>query len=506
MLRANVESEIRRIDMPDGSIVQQGSAQPAKVPLYESHKTIHPKSVKGLYRRLKTVTFSVLLVLFFIAPWIRWERGPEAPAQAVLFDLTAPRFFLFWIEIWPQEIYYLTGILIVAALGLFLATALAGRVWCGFACPHTVWTDLFVWIERVFEGDRAERIRMEKQPWTMRKILRKAGKHAGWMALSLVTGFGFLAYFTDAPALLHDLLTFQASYEATSFFAIFVGMTYVMAGWTREQMCMYMCPWPRIQTAMLDEHSLVVTYQADRGDNRGPKRKSQSWDERRAQGFGDCIDCGQCVQVCPMGIDVRTGEQADCINCGLCVDACDTIMIQQGLPTRLIAFDSLAAQDTRASGKTYQWRLIRPRVIVYALLMLVIGGAMAWSFALRPSLNITVLRDRAPLFVTLSDGSIRNAYTFKVANKTRQNRSYTLSVVGLSAADIKVIGEAEPETAAHTATISAEPDSVATYRVYVTAPRGEVTATSLPLTFQLSDTVTAEKNSRDSVFMGPANQ
>ncbi|CAO3411155.1 Type cbb3 cytochrome oxidase biogenesis protein CcoG, involved in Cu oxidation [Azospirillum largimobile] len=506
MLRANVEPEIRRSDMPDGSIVQQGSAQPAKVPLYESHKTIHPKSVKGLYRRLKTATFSVLLVLFFIAPWIRWERGPDAPAQAVLFDLTTPRFFLFWIEIWPQEIYYLTGILIVAALGLFLATALAGRIWCGFACPHTVWTDLFVWIERVFEGDRAERIRMEKQPWTTRKILRKAGKHAGWMALSLVTGFGFLAYFTDAPALLHDLATFQASYEATSFFAIFVGMTYVMAGWTREQMCMYMCPWPRIQSAMLDEHSLVVTYQADRGDNRGPKRKSQSWDERRAQGFGDCIDCGQCVQVCPMGIDVRTGEQSDCINCGLCVDACDTIMIQQGLPTRLIAFDSLAAQDTRASGKTYEWHLIRPRVIVYALLMLVIGGAMAWSFALRPSLNITVLRDRAPLFVTLSDGSIRNAYTFKVANKTRQNRSYTLSVAGLSAADIKVIGEAEEEGAAHTATISAGADSVATYRVYVTAPRGEVTAASLPLTFQLADTVTAEKNSRDSVFLGPANQ
>ncbi|MBP2303260.1 cytochrome c oxidase accessory protein CcoG [Azospirillum picis] len=491
--------------MPDGSIVQPEAAKPAKLQLFETQKKIHPKAVKGLYRRLKTITFSVLLALFFIAPWIRWERGPDAPAQAVLFDLTTPRFFLFWIEIWPQEIYYLTGILIVAALGLFLATALAGRVWCGFACPHTVWTDLFVWIERTFEGDRAERIRLDKQPWTARKILRKAGKHAGWMALSLVTGFGFLAYFTDAPTLLRDLVTFEASYEAVSFFAIFAGMTYIMAGWTREQMCMYMCPWPRIQSAMLDEHSLVVTYQADRGNNRGPKRKSQSWDERRAQGFGDCIDCGQCVQVCPMGIDVRTGEQADCINCGLCVDACDSIMIQQGLPTRLIAFDSLAAQDTRAAGSTYNWRLIRPRVIVYALLMLVIGGAMAWSFALRPSLNITILRDRAPLFVTLSDGSIRNAYTFKVANKTRQNRAYTLSVDGIAGAEIKVIGEAEDEGSAHTAALSADADSVATYRVYVTAPRSAVTAASLPLTFRLADTANADKDSRDSVFMGPAN-
>lgn len=495
--------------MPDGSRVKSikaetAPAQPVKVPLYESTKTIHPKAVKGLYRRLKTISLTVLLALFYIAPWIRWERGGDAPAQAVLFDLTTPRFFVLWIEIWPQEIYYLTGILIVSALGLFLATALAGRVWCGFSCPHTVWTDLFVGIERFFEGDRAERLRMERAPWTTRKILRKAGKHTAWIALSLVTGFGFVAYFTDAPTLARDLATFDASYEAVSFFAIFAGMTYAMAGWMREQMCMYMCPWPRIQTAMLDEHSLVVTYQTDRGDNRGPKRKSQSWDERKAAGFGDCIDCTQCVQVCPMGIDVRTGDQFDCINCGLCVDACDNIMLAQNLPTGLIKFDSLAAQQTRAEGKTYQWRLIRPRVIVYSLAMLVIAGAMAWSFALRPRLDISVIRDRAPLFVTLSDGSIRNAYTFKVANKTRQNRQYALSVAGLTGTEVKVIGEADgKENAGQTATISAAPDSVATYRVYVTAPRGAVTAASVPLTFQLVDRVTAEKDSHANVFLGP---
>ncbi len=502
--------------MPDGSIVQPTKAKPTsksaatpapadKVVLFESQKKIHPKAVKGVYRRLKTATLAVLLALFYLAPWIRWERGGDAPAQAVLFDLTTPRFFIFWIEIWPQEIYYLTGLLIVSALGLFLATALAGRVWCGFACPHTVWTDLFVWIERFFEGDRAERIRNDRTPWSLRKLARKSGTHAGWLALSLVTGFGFVAYFADAPTLARQLVTFDASYEATSFFALFAGMTYLMAGWTREQMCMYMCPWPRIQSAMLDEHSLVVTYRADRGDNRGPKRKSESWDERREKGFGDCIDCGQCVQVCPIGIDVRTGEQADCINCGLCVDACDSIMIAQGLPPKLIDFDSLAAQETRASGKTYQWRLIRPRTIIYGLLMLVIGGAMAWSFALRPRLDITVLRDRAPLFVTLSDGSLRNAYTFKVANKTRQTRAYALTVSGLNGAEIKVIGEAEgAESKDHAATISASPDSVATYRVYVTAPRGNVTAASTPLTFHLSDTANADKDSHASVFLGPA--
>ncbi len=503
--------------MPDGSIVQpatdktskKAAAAPApaeKVVLFESQKKIHPKAVKGLYRRIKTVTFVVLLALFYLAPWIRWERGGDAPAQAVLFDLSTPRFFIFWIEIWPQEIYYLTGVLIVAALGLFLATALAGRVWCGFACPQTVWTDLFVWIERLFEGDRAERIRGDKAPWTAQKLARKTGKHAAWLALSVVTGFGFVAFFADAPTLAHELITFNASYEAVSFFALFTGMTYMMAGWTREQMCTYMCPWPRFQSAMLDEHSLVVTYRADRGDNRAPKRKSESWEERRAKGLGDCIDCGQCVQVCPVGIDVRTGEQADCINCGLCVDACDSIMIAQGLPPKLIQFDSLAAQETRASGKTYQWRLIRPRIIMYGLLLLVVGGAMAWSFALRPRLDITVLRDRAPLFVTLSDGSIRNAYTFKVANKTRQSRTYAMTVSGVAGAEIKVIGETDSaEAKDHTATISASPDSVATYRVYVTAPRASVTATSLPMTFHLSDKAAADRNSRDSVFLGPAN-
>ena len=485
--------------MPDGSVVT-----PAKVKLYEDHKTIHPKAVSGRYRRMKTIALWVLLAIFFIAPWIRWERG-DAPAQAVLLDMTTPRFFIFWIEIWPQEIYYLTGILIIAALGLFLATALAGRVWCGFACPHTVWTDLFVWMERFFEGDRAERIRLEKAPWTTKKVLRKAGKHAGWLALSAVTGFGFVAYFTDAPTLASDLLSFNASYEAVSFFALFAGMTYIMAGWTREQMCYYMCPWPRIQTAMLDEHSLVVTYDTLRGDKRSAKRKSQSWDERKALGFGDCIDCGQCVQVCPVGVDIRTGEQADCINCGLCADACDNIMVSQNLPTGLIRFDSLAAQETRAHGKTYIWRLVRPRTIVYSLLMLVIAGAMAWTYALRPRLDIAVQRDRAPLFVTLQDGTIRNAYTFKVSNKTRQSRAYALVASGIDGADVKVVGENEAEGASSAGHISASPDSVATYRVYVTVPRASVAAASTPLTFQLTDTANGDKDAYKTVFLGPAN-
>ncbi len=499
--------------MSDGSIVRPNPVRSpsiplAPIPLFESRKAIHPKAVRGFYRRLKTGTQTILLASFLLVPLVRWERGGGAPSQAVLIDLAAPRAFLFGIEIWPQEIYYLTGLLILAALGLFLATALAGRVWCGFTCPQTVWTDLFLWIEHACEGDRAARLRNDRAPWTVRKLVRKAAKHAGWLGVSLATGFGFVAYFTDAPALLCGLAALEAPGTAAGFLALFAGMTYLMAGWTREQMCKYMCPWPRFQSAMLDEHSLVVTYRADRGDVRGPKRKSQGWDDRRAQGFGDCIDCGQCVQVCPIGIDVRSGAQADCINCGLCVDACDGIMAQQGLPPRLITFDSLAAQASRADDRPHAWRPVRPRTILYGLMMLVVGGAMAWSFALRPRLDITVLRDRAPLFVALSDGGIRNAYTFKVINKTRQTRAYDLAVDGPAGAVVAVVGEEDGHpgrTGRAGPVLSAAPDSVATYRVHVTAPRAAVTAASLPLLFQLTDTANADRDHHASMFLGPSS-
>ncbi|HYD67215.1 cytochrome c oxidase accessory protein CcoG [Azospirillum sp.] len=488
--------------MPDGSTPKPTTAPP---PLWEVHKTIHPKAVSGYFRRLKWAVLAVLLGIFFVTPWLRWDRGADAPGQAVLFDLTQGRFFIFGIEIWPQEIYYLTGILIVAAVGLFLATALAGRVWCGFGCPHTVWTDLFIRIEHFFEGDRAERIRMERAPWTAKKIGRKAGKHAFWLLVSAVSAFGFCAYFTDAPQLATDIATLNVSSDALTFLGLFMFSTYGMAGWAREQMCYYMCPWPRIQTAMLDEHSLVVTYQAERGDSRGPKRKSETWEERAARGLGDCIDCGQCVQVCPMGIDVRSGEQADCINCGLCVDACDSIMMQVGRPLGLIKFDTLANLAAPAPAKAaYKVPVMRARTMIYLGVMGVVLTLMTVVFTNRSHTDVAVLRDRAPLFVTLSDGSIRNGYTFKVANKSREDRVYDLAVKGLPGAEVNVIGEGEGEhEQAGGMHIKAAPDSVATYRVYVKAPRASVTAASTPLTFTLSETGGREKDSYTSVFLGP---
>ncbi len=487
--------------MPDGS------APNALVPppRYETHKTIHPKAVSGTFRRIKWIVLAVLLGFFFILPWIRWDRGMGVPDQAVLFDLMQGRFYIFAIEIWPQEVYYLTGLLIIAAVGLFLVTALAGRVWCGFGCPHTVWTDLFIHVEKLFEGDRAERIRGEKTPWTSKKLYRKTGKHAVWMVISLLSAFGMVAFFTDAPSLALDAMRLDLDSNAFIFLGLFASITYIMAGWTREQMCMYMCPWPRFQSAMLDEHSLIVTYQGWRGDAKGPKRKSESWEQRNARGFGDCIDCAQCVQVCPMGIDVRTGEQADCINCGLCVDACDTIMDQIGRPRGLIAYASMTGVAQQAAtpqtGTPYKTPFLRSRVIIYTVVMAVVAVAMLFVFSNRAHMDVMVLRDRAPLFITLQDGGIRNVYTFKIANKMRETGVYELTVQGIEGATLNAAGE--KETAAPVLRLTATPDSVTTFRVYVTAPGAALAAASTPLMFHLLDSVSHEKDTYKSVFMAP---
>ena len=484
--------------MPDGSVPPP---VPASASLFETHSTIHPRAVSGRFRTLKWATLAVLLGIFFVLPWIRWDRGADAPSQAVLFELEHGRFYIFAIEIWPQEIYYLTGLLIIAAVGLFLATALAGRIWCGLGCPHTVWTDLFVRVEQYFEGDRAARIRMDKARWTAKKLRAKAGKHAVWLLISAVSAFGMVAYFTDAPALALEVVRLDLGSNALTFLGLFAAATYIMAGWTREQMCKYMCPWPRIQSAMLDEHSLVVTYQGWRGDNRGPKRKSESWDVRTERGFGDCIDCTQCVQVCPMGIDIRNGPHADCINCGLCVDACSTIMDQIGRPRGLIEFATMAQDGARAAGTSYKLPVMRSRTIIYTTVMALVTAVMLFVFGNRAHMDVTVLRDRAPLFVTLKDGSIRNTYTFKIANKVREDRRYDLTLKGIDGTTLSVAGE--KEEAATVLHLDASPDSVATYRVYVTAPRDALTAASTPLFFQLSDAANGEKDTYKSVFLGP---
>jgi len=472
--------------------------------LYANHAKIYPKAVSGPFRRLKWAALIVLLGIYYVLPWIRWDRGPNAPDQAVLLDIEARRFYLFFIELWPQQIYYLTGALVLAALGLFLATSLAGRVWCGYACPQTVWTDLFLWVERLVEGDRSERVRLDQGRWTLVKLRKKVLKNAIWLLISVATGGAWIFYFTDAPTLVSAMLRFEASSTAVGFIALFTGTTYLLAGFAREQVCAYMCPWPRFQSAMLDEDSLIVTYEDWRGEGRGLIRKSQTWEERKAEGLGDCIDCFNCVQVCPTGIDIRDGLQMQCIGCGLCIDACDEIMTRIGRPTGLIKFDTQTNQVAVATtGKLAGYRLLRPRTILYALMMVVVAGMIGAGLVLKPNLEITVLRDRAPLFVALSDGSVRNAYTFKISNMTRDPRDYTLTVEGLADTRLSSAGEHQDESSA-ALRLTAAPDTVATYRILVTAPRSGLKDASTPLTFRLTS-ASGETAKRDTVFMGPGN-
>lgn len=469
-------------------------------PFFVSEAKIHPKAVHGRFRRIKWRLSLALLALYGVLPWLRWNRGPGAPDQAILFDLDAQRFHLFGIELWPQHIYYLTGAMILAAVGLFLATALAGRVWCGYACPQTVWTDLFVLVERWVEGDRGARIRLDNGPRNAAWLAKKAIKMVLWLAIALPTGATAILYFVDAPGFLRDLSRLEASPLVLGWMLFMAAATFVMAGFMREQMCRYACPWPRFQSAMLDDGSLVVTYQPWRGEGRAPLRKDQSWEARKLSGRGDCIDCGACVHVCPVGIDIRDGLQMDCIACGLCADACDDVMTRIGRPAGLIRYDTQAAQTAKAENRVPPpYRAIRPRTLVYALLLVVVAGAMAIGLILRPSAELTVLRDRAPLFIRLSDGAIQNSYTVKIVNQTRRDRQFRLSAAGPDG--LSLSGPGTERLADGALRLSAAPDTVQTYRIHV---RAATAATgSSPLTMTLSDLAESRTRTTQTIFLGP---
>ncbi|MBY0431205.1 MAG: cytochrome c oxidase accessory protein CcoG, partial [Rhodospirillales bacterium] len=356
--------------------------------------------------RLKWIAMIVLMGIYFIGPFLRWDRGPGAPDQAILIDMPGERAYFFSIEIWPQEVYYLTGILILAAIGLFFVTALLGRVWCGFTCWQTVWTDFYVWIEEMFEGDRNARIKLDAGPWTTSKILRKTGKHTIWAVFSLLTGMAFVFYCQDAFQGTKAIFSGQATATTYGFVALFGGLTYLLAGWAREQVCIYMCPWPRFQAAMFDEDSLVVTYEAWRGEPRSHAKRGETF-----EGRGHCVDCRMCVQVCPTGIDIRDGSQLACIGCALCVDACNGVMDRFGLPRGLISYDSTANMVARSKGEPTRIRLVRGRTVAYICVLAVVGALMVYSLATRHTTEVNVLQERSPLYVPLSNGTIRNGYT-----------------------------------------------------------------------------------------------
>src|SRR3954452_8748287 len=332
-------------------------AQGVDVGLYAARQKIFPQAVSGRFRNIKWAILIVTLGVYYFLPFIRWDRGPNAPSQAVLVDLDRHRFYFFFIEIWPQEVYYLTGLLIIAAVTLFLMNAVAGRLWCGYLCPQTVWTDLFFAVERLIEGDRRERMKKAGDKWNLETFAQALLKHWTWLMIAWWTGGAWVLYFADAPTLVVELATAKAPMVAYASIAILTFTTYVLAGYMREQVCLYMCPWPRIQAALIDENALNVTYRYDRGEPRQSVKKAAML---RAAGepAGDCIDCNQCVAVCPTGVDIRDGANLGCIQCGLCIDACDSVMERIGRPPRLIAYDTDVNIERREAGKPNAFRPI----------------------------------------------------------------------------------------------------------------------------------------------------
>jgi cytochrome c oxidase accessory protein FixG len=431
----------------------------------------------------------VLLGIYYVTPWLRWDRGAGRPDQAVLVDFDGRRFFFGPLELWPQEIYYVTGLMVLSALALFLFTALFGRIWCGYACPQTVWTDLYLFVERRIEGDRTAQMRLAASRWTPSKIGKKLAKHVLWLVIAMVTGGAWIFYFTDAPTLFHDLFTGHAS--ATSYF--FVGLltftTYSLAGTMREQVCTYMCPWPRIQAAMIDVDSLSVTYRAGRGEPRGAHKKGVSW-----EGRGDCIDCNQCVAVCPMGIDIRDGFQLECINCGLCADACNTIMERVDRPRGLISY---VAADT---GERVRPRFIRPRTILYASLLVALAALMTFGLLTRPTFGVDLIRDRNPAFVRLSDGSVRNGYTVRILNmRTARNVIITVETT----APIAMHGIGATVTGSQ-ARLDAAADTVTSAHLFVSIAPSKSGAPH-NLRFVIRDAATGETVRKTSAFLSDAS-
>jgi len=467
-------------------------------PLYAAAKKVYPQKVWGTYRRLKWIVLFIALGVYYILPFLRWNRGPNQPTQAVLIDIAHSRFYAFFIELWPQEVYYFTGLLILASLILFLSNALFGRVWCGYACPQTVWTDLFLWVERMIEGDRRDRIKLDEAPWTTEKIMKRVAKHAAWLVIALLTGGAAVLYFMDAPTLVVQMATFQAPTIAYLWAGILTLTTYSLAGHMREQVCLYMCPWPRIQAALTDPDALIVSYRSDRGE---PRMSLKEAAKAHAHGdpAGDCIDCMQCVAVCPTGVDIRRGLQLGCIQCGLCIDACDAVMTKVRRPPRLIAYDTDENRDRRKRGENNVYRLARPRTILYAAVIALTGGIMLYALLTRSDMHLSVLHVRAPLFTQTAEGGIRNGYTLRFSNKLGAPTEFGFGVSGLNGATVTSV-VAKPAGDGRLA-VRLDPDATLEVPVYVTA--ASAPGKSTPITFTATDAKTGEKSVAVDHFFGP---
>ncbi|MEW6693796.1 cytochrome c oxidase accessory protein CcoG [Tepidimonas thermarum] len=394
-----------------------------EVSLYAARKKIYPRAVTGLFAKWRWALVWLTQLVFYGLPWLVWNGR-----QAVLFDLEARRFYIFGLVLYPQDFIYLTGLLVVSALSLFLFTAIAGRLWCGYACPQTVYTEIYLWMEKLFEGDRSARMRLDQEPWSLRKFARKAGKQVAWILFGLWTGFTFAGYFTPIRELGAAVLAWNLGPWQT-FWIFFYGFaTYGNAGYMREQVCKYMCPYARFQSAMFDKDTMIVTYDSARGEPRGARKRSA---DPKALGLGHCIDCTLCVQVCPTGIDIRNGLQYECIGCGACADVCDEVMEKMGYPKGLVKYST---QNGMANGWTRAQmirRAFRPRVLVYSAILLTIVAALGVSLWLRVPLKVDVIRDRGALARMVEMGRIENVYRVQFMNASESERVLEVSVEGV---------------------------------------------------------------------------
>ena len=486
--------------------MQTLSPAPHASTLYAKRVPVFPKTIDGRFRRFKWLVMAITLTIYYVTPWLRWDRGPYSPDQAVLVDLANRRFYMFGIEIWPHEFYFVAGLLIMAGIGLFLVTSAVGRAWCGYSCPQTVWTDVFQHVDRFIDGDRNAQFRLQKAPWGPAKIARRTLKWSIYLVISFWTGGAWIMYFADAPTLTRDFWAGDAAPVAYATVAILTATTFILGGFMREQFCIYMCPWPRIQSAMLDEKSLLVTYKDWRGEPRGSLKEAKG----AATPLGDCIDCNQCVSVCPTGIDIREGPQIGCITCALCIDACDKVMGQLGRPRGLIDYATLddcehekAGGERRSIIKT----VLRPRTLVYLGIWSAIGLGMLFALGVRQHIDLSAAKDRNPPFMLMSDGAVRNAYTLKLRNMEARPREMVVKLGGLPGA-VMWSDFISRDAAARSLAFKVAPDQTQAVRVYVIAPAGtrEQAFTFVLSALDQDGAKAAETDTSETRFDAPVDQ
>jgi cytochrome c oxidase accessory protein FixG len=485
--KAGKAREARKVIPIQPVAAAQGAAagaQDVEVSLYAAHQKVYPRTVSGPFSNWRWALVWLTQIVFYGLPWLEWGQR-----QAVLFDLAARRFYLFGLVLYPQDFIYLTGLLVISALSLFLFTALAGRLWCGYACPQTVYTEIFLWIERKVEGDRSARLRLDGAAFSLEKLVKKWFKHLLWLMVALWTGFTFVGYFSPVRELGMDFLqTRMGSWEV--FWVLFYGLaTYGNAGFMREQVCKYMCPYARFQSAMFDADTMIVSYDETRGEPRGARSRSA---DPRALALGECVDCTLCVQVCPTGIDIRQGLQYECIGCGACADVCDTVMDKLGYPRGLVRYTTQNGMQHRWSRAQMLRRALRPRVLVYSAILGLVCLAMAFSLAVRTPLKVDVVRDRVALARIVEGGKLENVYRLQVMNATEQTQHYRITARGLPG----LVLASDPETRVG----PAESRWVA---VRLQLPYGSAAAGSHAVHFDVAEVGGTAHVSEKSVFIVP---